>query len=246
VGSYRKEVIEKSQTYYKDYLKLCRLYGVETPVIDDEELDENGEVKNKKKPYEKDAVTRKTEKVMRFKAKKSLETKLKDLFTKLNLDHVDDDTKREYYTALINQWVITAVEELEFIEDELAILEHMSKMRSQGVPIAPPKPKGKPSRPFILTKSDLQKQVFGLGYPSVPTYTVEEFYDAQVAAGVMPPPGAGGMPGMENEAAAAEAEAIVKEFKVEQDDEETLQKTREWDDWKDDHRKGWGNRKNMG
>lgn len=30
---------------------------------------------------------------MRFKAKKSLETKLKDLFTKLNLDHVDDDTK---------------------------------------------------------------------------------------------------------------------------------------------------------
>lgn len=36
------------QTYYKDYLKLCRLYGVETPVIDDEELDENGEVKNKK------------------------------------------------------------------------------------------------------------------------------------------------------------------------------------------------------
>lgn len=41
------------------------------------------------------------------------------------------------------------------------------------------------------------------------------------------------MPGMENEAAAAEAEAIVKEFKVEQDDEETLQKTREWDDWKD-------------
>lgn len=46
-----------------------------------------------RKPYEKDAVTRKTEKVMRFKAKKSLETKLKDLFTKLNLDHVDDDTK---------------------------------------------------------------------------------------------------------------------------------------------------------
>ena len=46
-----------------------------------------------RKPYEKDAITRKTEKVMRFKAKKSLESKLKDLFTKLNLDHVDDDTK---------------------------------------------------------------------------------------------------------------------------------------------------------
>ena len=36
------------QTYYKDYLKLCRLYGVEAPAIDDEELDENGEVKQSK------------------------------------------------------------------------------------------------------------------------------------------------------------------------------------------------------
>ena len=33
---------------YKDYLKLCRLYGVEAPAIDDEELDENGEVKQSK------------------------------------------------------------------------------------------------------------------------------------------------------------------------------------------------------
>jgi len=48
------------------------------------------------------------------------------------------------------------------------------------------------SRPFILTKSDLQKQVFGAGYPSVPTYTVEEFYEAQVRAGQLPPPGSAG------------------------------------------------------
>lgn len=25
-----------------------------------------------------------------------------------------------------------------------------------------------------------------------------------------------------------------------------LQKKRDWDDWKDDHRRGWGNRENMG
>ena len=49
-----------------------------------------------------------------------------------------------------------------------------------------------PSRPFILTKNDLQKKVFGMGYPSTPTYTVEEFYEAQVRAGQIPPPGAGG------------------------------------------------------
>merc|ERR1712029_694248 len=32
-------------------------------------------------------------------------------------------------------------------------------------------------RPFILTKSDLQAQVFGAGYPSLPTYTVDQFYE---------------------------------------------------------------------
>lgn len=39
--------------------------------------------------------------------------------------------------------------------------------------------------------------------------------------------------GAEAEAAAAERQEIVKEYKVEKDDEETLIKAREWDDWKD-------------
>ena len=31
--------------------------------------------------------------------------------------------------------------------------------------------------PFILTRDKLQATVIGAGYPSVPTYTVEEFYE---------------------------------------------------------------------
>lgn len=38
-------------------------------------------------------------------------------------------------------------------------------------------------RPIIITKDLLQKKVFGAGYPSLPTYTVEEWFDQQVAAG---------------------------------------------------------------
>lgn len=41
------------------------------------------------------------------------------------------------------------------------------------------------------------------------------------------------MPSSQDEAAAAEHEEIVKEYKVERDDEETLKKARDWDDWKD-------------
>lgn len=43
--------------------------------------------------HQKDAVTRKTEKVMRYKRKKSVESKLEDLFTKLDLDHIDHDAQ---------------------------------------------------------------------------------------------------------------------------------------------------------
>ena len=31
--------------------------------------------------------------------------------------------------------------------------------------------------PFILTRDRLQAQVIGAGYPSLPTYTLEEFYE---------------------------------------------------------------------
>ncbi|NXL86700.1 IGB1B protein, partial [Alectura lathami] len=37
-----------------------------------------------------------------------------------------------------------------------------------------------------------------------------------------------------------------QEKKEEEDDEEALQKARDWDDWKDTHPRGYGNRQNMG
>ena len=40
-----------------------------------------------------------------------------------------------------------------------------------------------PLRPFIITKDMLQKQVYGLGYPSIPTMTIEEFFDKKVEEG---------------------------------------------------------------
>lgn len=33
-----------------------------------------------------------------------------------------------------------------------------------------------PLRPIIITKNELQKQVYGVGYPSIPSMTVDEFY----------------------------------------------------------------------
>jgi len=43
-----------------------------------------------------------------------------------------------------------------------------------------------------------------------------------------------------------EEEERQREEKEETDDSEELARKRNWDDWKDDHRRGEGNRKNMG
>lgn len=37
-----------------------------------------------------------------------------------------------------------------------------------------------------------------------------------------------------------------QEQKEDEEDEQTLHRAREWDDWKDTHPRGYGNRKNMG
>ena len=44
----------------------------------------------------------------------------------------------------------------------------------------------------------------------------------------------------------AEQEEKDKERKIELDEEEQLGRARQFDDWKDDHRRGYGNRHNMG
>jgi len=44
----------------------------------------------------------------------------------------------------------------------------------------------------------------------------------------------------------SEQEEADKEKKVELDNQEELSRARQFDEWKDDHRRGYGNRHNMG
>ena len=67
-----------------------------------------------------------------------------------------------------------------FLRDILAFMAERSAGKTTtpatAVHSAPPSNKpGNPfaGRPFILTRDAIQKQVFGMGYPSLPTMTVE-------------------------------------------------------------------------
>ena len=53
-------------------------------------------------------------------------------------------------------------------------------------------PKKEPMKPYILTRDVIQAKVMGQGYPSLPVYTIDEFYDQLTDKGYMPEDGCGG------------------------------------------------------
>lgn len=91
-----------------------------------------------------------------------------------------------------------------------------------------------------------QAQVFGSGYPSLPTMTVDDWYEQHRKHGRLPDQGIPRRVPVEEDSAAEERQEEENEKKAEKDDEESLMKARNWDDWKDTHRRGYGNRHNMG
>ncbi|XP_031792457.1 immunoglobulin-binding protein 1 isoform X2 [Piliocolobus tephrosceles] len=88
------------------------------------------------------------------------------------------------------------------------------------------------------------ERVFGAGYPSLATMTVSDWYEQHRKYGALPDQGiAKATPEKFRKAAQQQEE---QEEKEEEDDEQTLHRAREWDDWKDTHPRGYGNRQNMG
>lgn len=271
----RYDAVQKSQVYCRDFLKLCNQYKVTQVDIpglkEEEDEEEQGKVEPKvasQRPDMAQLTRQREQKLARFREQKETERKLHELQKSVTREHVDEEEKREYYLMLLQKWIGTCIEQLESIQMELPILEHMKQGGGQetgsisaaaNVDTSRKKQSQLPfQRPFIVTKDKLQKAVFGAGYPSVPVMSIDEFYESSVAAGDLPPPpssqpsvSGAGVTRIEGgdasgETGETEEERERKERKEEQDDEKALQKARNWDDWKDDHRRGWGNTDNKG
>jgi len=124
---------------------------------------------------------------------------------------------------------------------------------------------------FTIAKSEEQKRVFGAGYPSVPTVTVDEWFDEMMRErGFGLPPAVADpcarVKPSEMRAAMMQQQMMVRrrgaprheeenEDRAEEEDdpatgqEETQEERRdkrENDEWKDTHRRGWGNTHNRG
>nr|XP_046262674.1 immunoglobulin-binding protein 1 [Scatophagus argus] len=252
----RLETVQAARAYFMDFLRRCKEYNVlpfELPKLTSEntspeEASEDGFSALTSVPHSSDLVfmaAQRQAKIERYRQRKQLETRLSDVRRAVDSGQADDEVSRDFYLLNVKRWITVCLEEIESINQEEEILKKMGGLK-QGPAKPPAQPARPPMKPFILTKDAVQARVFGHGYPSLPTMTVDDWYEQHRKRGGLPDQGIPRRIAVEEDTDAKEREEEEKEKKAENDDEESLLKARNWDDWKDSHRRGYGNRQNMG
>lgn len=69
------------------------------------------------------------EKLKRYKEQKELQAELKALKTAMDSPSLDEQTKREYFIALIKSYVNQSLDELNSIDAEKSLLDFMEQMK---------------------------------------------------------------------------------------------------------------------
>ncbi|KAK4328907.1 hypothetical protein Pmani_000716 [Petrolisthes manimaculis] len=259
----RSQALRLAQVYFRDFVRRCQEYQItqdQLPVEEEEEEEKEeerkaGRRKAKPSPMKKGMPTpeelqtmarQREEKIKRFRERKAIGERLVELKKSLDNPSHDEDTLRTFHLTTIQKFVCQSLEEVESIMMEEKMLTEMEKMRVDGKLPTPPSvpPAVTPLRPILLTRDKIQKNTFGLGYPSLPSMTVEEFYDQRVREGWFPDPARSQNCLQDRVALDPEDDKEAEEEEEqeeERDDPERLKRDRERDEWRDNHRRGWGN-----
>ncbi|XP_014235766.1 immunoglobulin-binding protein 1b [Trichogramma pretiosum] len=254
----RMHIVKVAEIYFIDFLKRLKSYGlidIDIPDIKDNEKTEETAVALKKSNAEAIAqmVNSRNAKIQRYQMQKELEKKLEMLEKNLNNPNIDDESKREYFVTLIKIFANQALDEINSLAAEIPILEHMKNINHDPSKQAEKKNYTTSKlKPMIITRDLIQKQVYGAGYPSLPVLTVDEFYDQKIRDGEWTEQrnkiGSKSLQdvasGKVDEQLEQDKEDEEKEREIEQDDPVALARARAMDEYKDTHKRGWGNRAN--
>ncbi|KII61088.1 Immunoglobulin-binding protein 1b [Thelohanellus kitauei] len=168
-----------------------------------------------------DDIYSRDQKIKFYKLRKLTENKLNKLKMTVaaNPDLEDDDTKREIHKSQIYLLLEDCISNYMFCKNELKLLNSRTDQQTDGTKV----PKGTPKTksPFVLLRLDKMNNVFGMGYPSQPTMSQEEYLQYELKTG-----------------------KIVKNYgekttnqntqhSDDDDNDENIMKKREWDEFKD-------------
>ena len=234
----RLKTVEKALVYCMDYLHRCKAYYITKEELPDISSPSGACAPPPKRTLEQLAAERNA-KITRLKAQKQLERTFEELTSRLDTEGGGnhEEVLRDHTLTLLKVWVYKCLDLVRSASQELQLLE------AGPVAMTPePTPTRPPSKPFVITREMMQAHVLGAGYPSLPTVSLEQFYrdryKEQADAHKSSTPG--------DQRSHEEVREKMKEDAAEIETDETLRHARAFDDYKDTHRYGSGNRKNMG
>lgn len=236
ISDVRKSSLDNALIYFRDYLKRCHEYMVVPNDLSSYYL-KSEESQTQQSRDINDVNKARQQKIQRYKENKLIASRIDIIESRLKKDEnsVDDETVRSFYLDWLKLWINNAIENIGSMNSELPILEHMSKIKKGEVKPPEEKKKLEPMKPILITREMLQKKVFGAGYKSLPTMTENEYFEKELREGKI-------IQEYEKEANPNEKS---DEHSSDEDDEK-LKKARDWDDWKDTHRRGEGNKEQHG
>ena len=234
-----------AREHFLNYLTQCQCYHVaqfELPQTKNNSAENNTAGSPMAHPNLSAVASQRQAKIERYKQKKEMEHRLSATKAAMESGEADDEHIREYYLLHLWRWIAISLEEIDSIDQEIKILREKDASKETSASGSTPQARP-PMKPFILTRNAAQAKVFGAGYPSLASMTVNDWYDQHRKVGALPDQG---IPKTTSEVRRGAQQHKEQEQKEEEDDEEALQRAREWDDWKDTHPRGYGNRQNMG
>uniref|UniRef100_A0A914LSN6 TAP42-like protein n=1 Tax=Meloidogyne incognita TaxID=6306 RepID=A0A914LSN6_MELIC len=233
----RPVYLKSAKASYREFLQNLLTYGLinfKLPWINGDE--DTTKIELKKESFE-DLSAKRQQKISRLRQMEQLENTLEKLRIEERRDD-DDAAKREVIFVLLRLWSIRAVKELDTIDDELRLLEQASScVAEESTSNMSHVEQTAKFTPFILTRTEQQKKVFGLGYPSIPTVSVDEWFDEMKKTG-----GFGNIGSNKRQI----IQSHNDEHSDEDDDETKRQSKIRMDEWKDINPRGWGNTLNKG
>lgn len=116
------------------------------------------------------------------------------MFSALSASHLEDEQRRKCYKTFLRYWVNKSLDESKIVNDEINILEpicagQQHESRPNETHSTHAASNAPSQKPYIITRDALQATVFGAGYPSLPVYSISQFYDQLAERGLMPKPG---------------------------------------------------------
>jgi immunoglobulin-binding protein 1 len=192
---------------------------------------------------------RRAEKLRKFRERKEFSQRIALIEGRREEGTLDEEDLKELWGTILRKSALEAESQLEMMNQEKEMLAYKAARDrgDEGPSAVPskPNPAAPPFNTFMITKTDLQKKVYGAGYPSLPIMTVDELYEQRRAAGIWPAqaqPASASITQIQGEGEADES--AEREDREDLEDPSLRLQQLALDEYKDEHRRGWGNRQN--